>query len=318
MIGPGDHVVLIDGSSFIHRAYHAYPKLTRRRDGYPTGALSGFASMIWRIMKKHTRHYHFDSEVTHAAVIMDAPARNWRHDLYPEYKDNRKPKPDDLRMQIRDIPVVCEAFSLPCVEELGYEADDLIATYATIAADEGAKVTIVTSDKDLMQLVSEQIRIYDTMAEGDKVDNYGFKVKGKHIGRREVIDKFGVPPEQVADVLALMGDVVDNVPGVPSIGEKTAAKLVNRFGSVEEVIARAEEIDTPKWRLSIQENADAARLSRLLVGLDCTIPAFTTLDELTIQEMDLDRLHDYLRSMEMAELAGKVMRSINFRDRQPA
>lgn len=316
-MNPGDHLVLIDGSSFIHRAYHAYPPLTRRRDGFPTGAISGFASMMWRILKAHTRNYHFRSTVTHLAVVMDAPGKNWRHDLFSDYKAQRKPRPDDLKVQIEMVPEIVEAFSILNIAEPGYEADDIMATYATMAAAADADVTLVTSDKDMMQLISHRIRMYDTMSErGNMTNRWGEKIAGWQIGREQVIEKFGVPPERIADFLALTGDTADNVPGVPKVGEKTAAKLVNQFGDVESVIDRAKEITTPAVREAIQAHAETIRLARQLVALDCDALLFYSLDDLSECPMDLDRLHRFCESMDMGELAGKVQKSMDYEARQ--
>lgn len=315
----GDHLVLIDGSSFIHRAYHAYPPLTRRRDGFPTGAISGFASMLWRILKAHTRNYHFRSPITHLAVVMDHPGKNWRHDLYPDYKAHRAARPDDLKVQIEMVQEIVEAFSILHIAEPGYEADDIMATYATMAVEDDADVTMVTSDKDMMQLVSHRIRMYDTMSDrGDMVDRNGFKVPGWQIGRGQVIERLGVPPERVADLLALTGDTADNVPGVPKVGPKTAAKLIEQFGDVESVIERADEIPQQALRANIQAHAETIRLSRQLVALDCDALLFYGMADLAECPMDLERLHAFCETMEMAELAGKVRKSMDYAERQGA
>lgn len=313
-----NHLVLVDGSSFIHRSFHALPRLTRRSDAFPTGAIAGFCQMMWRIFKEHGRHHHFDLPPTHAAVVLDVKGRNFRHDIYPVYKANRSPIDPDLARQLPLIRKCVEAFSIECVEEPDCEADDVIATLTEEAISMDWEVTIVSSDKDLMQLVRGTVSMYDTMADGGKLDANGWPVKGKVIGREQVIEKLGVPPERVCDVLALMGDAVDNVPGVPGIGAKTAAELVNTFGSLEDVLANAGEIPQKKRREALLEHAEAARLSYQLVCLDRYLPIFQGVDDLELFPMDLEALHSFLLDMELADLASKVDRSINYRTRSAA
>src|SRR5689334_19315905 len=247
----GDHVFLVDGSSYIFRAYHALPPLNRKSDGLQVNAVLGFCNMLWKLM----RDMKPDEQPTHLAVVFDKSERTFRSELYPEYKSHRPDPPDDLRPQFAFIRDAVRAFDLPCLEQLGFEADDLIATYVRQACDAGASATIVASDKDLMQLVNECVVMYDTM-------------KDRRIGIPEVIEKFGVPPDKMIEVQALIGDSTDNVPGVPGIGVKTAAQLIGEYGDLETLLARAGEIKQDKRRQSLIDNADKARLSKKLVTLD--------------------------------------------------
>jgi DNA polymerase-1 len=224
-VARGDHVYLVDGSGYIFRAYHALPPLTRPSDGLPVGAVHGFCGMLWKLLRETGEL----SPPTHLAVIFDYSARTFRNDLFDGYKANRPDLPEDLIPQFPLIRDAVKAFNVACIEMEGYEADDLIATYACQALQAGADVTIVSSDKDLMQLVRPGIRMYDTM-------------KNKVIGEAEVLERFGVPPSKVIEVQALMGDSTDNVPGVPGIGVKTAALLINEYGDLDTLLARAGEI----------------------------------------------------------------------------
>ena len=252
----GDHVFLVDGSSYIFRAYHALPPLTRKSDGLQLNAVYGFCNMLWKLL----RDMKPEERPTHLAVVFDKSERTFRTEFYPEYKAHRSEPPDDLRPQFPLIREAVRAFDMPCLEQAGFEADDLIATYVRQACDAGANATIVASDKDLMQLVNDCVVMYDTM-------------KDKRIGIPEVIEKFGVPPEKVIEVQALIGDSTDNVPGVPGIGVKTAAQLIGEYGDLETLLARAGEIKQEKRRQTLIENAEKARLSKRLVTLDDHVAA---------------------------------------------
>ena len=233
-VAKGDHVYLIDGSGYIFRAYHALPPLTRPSDGLPVGAVHGFCGMLWKLLREAGEL----SPPTHFAVIFDLSEHTFRNELYADYKAHRPDMPEDLVPQFPLIRDAVKAFSVACLEQKGYEADDLIATYAREAQEAGADVTIVSSDKDLMQLVRPGVRMYDTM-------------KNKVIGEKEVMERFGVPPSKVIEVQALIGDPTDNVPGVPGIGVKTAALLINEYGDLDTLLARASEITQPKRRESL-------------------------------------------------------------------
>jgi len=221
-VAKGDHVYLIDGSGYIFRAYHALPPLTRPSDGLPVGAVHGFCGMLWKLLREAGEL----SQPTHIAAIFDRSDHTFRNDLYADYKAQRPDMPEDLVPQLPLIRDAVKAFNVACLEQSGYEADDIIATYAREAVEAGADVTIVSSDKDLMQLVHPGVRMYDTM-------------KNKVIGEAEVMERFGVPPSKVIEVQALIGDSTDNVPGVPGIGVKTAALLINEYGDLDALLARA-------------------------------------------------------------------------------
>ena len=235
----GDHVFLVDGSGYIFRAYHALPPLNRKSDGLQVNAVLGFCNMLWKLL----RDMKPEDRPTHLAVIFDKSEHTFRNELYTDYKAHRPAPPDDLIPQFPLIREAVRAFDIPCLEMRGFEADDLIATYARQACEVGANVTIVSSDKDLMQLVNDCVIMYDTM-------------KDKKIGIAEVIEKFGVPPEKVIEVQALIGDSTDNVPGVPGIGVKTAAQLIGEYGDLETLLARAGEIKQEKRRQALIENAE--------------------------------------------------------------
>src|ERR1700754_5316167 len=239
----GDHVFLFDGSSYIFRAYHALPPLTRKSDGLQVNAVLGFCNMLWKLLCDMKP----EEKPTHLAVVFDKSERTFRNEMYSEYKANRPAPPDDLRPQFALIREAVRAFDLPCLEQIGFEADDLIATYVRLACERGAISTIVSSDKDLMQLVTDRVTMYDTM-------------KDRRLGIPEVIEKFGVGPEKVVEVQALAGDSVDNVPGVPGIGIKTAAQLIVEYGDLETLLSRAGEIKQPKRREALIENAEKARI----------------------------------------------------------
>jgi DNA polymerase-1 len=285
----GDHVFLVDGSSYIFRAYHALPPLNRKSDGLQVNAVLGFCNMLWKLL----RDMPPDNRPTHLAIIFDKSEQTFRNELYPDYKAHRPPAPDDLIPQFSLIRDAVRAFDLPCLEQIGFEADDLIATYVRLACERGAIATIVSSDKDLMQLVTDCVSMYDTM-------------KDRRIGVAEVIEKFGVPPDKVVEVQALAGDSVDNVPGVPGIGVKTAAQLITEYGDLETLLARAGEIKQPKRREALIENAHKARISRQLVLLDDKVTLDVPLDELVVHEPDARKLIAFLKAMEFATLTRRV------------
>src|SRR5437870_7235621 len=259
----GDHVSLGDGSSYPFRASHALPPLNRKSDGLQVNAVLGFCNMLWKLL----RDMKPEERPTHLAVVFDKSEKTFRTEMYADYKANRSEPPDDLRPQFPLIRAAVRAFELPCLEQIGFEADDLIATYVRQACEAGASATIVASDKDLMQLVNDCVVMYDTM-------------KDRRIGIAEVIEKFGVPPAKVIEVQALIGDSTDNVPGVPGIGVKTAAQLIGEYGDLETLLARASEIKQDKRRQSLIDFAEQARVSKKLVTLDLNVPLETPLAEL--------------------------------------
>jgi len=285
----GDHVFLVDGSSYIFRAYHALPPLNRKSDGLQVNAVLGFCNMLWKLLREMPP----DNRPTHLAIIFDKSEKTFRNELYPAYKAQRPPAPEDLIPQFALIREAVRAFDLPCLEQIGFEADDLIATYVRQACERGATATIVSSDKDLMQLVTDCVTMYDTM-------------KDRRIGIPEVIEKFGVPPNKVVEVQALAGDSVDNVPGVPGIGVKTAAQLINEYGDLDTLLSRAAEIKQPKRREALIENADKARISRQLVLLDDQVKLDVPLDELAVHEPDARKLIAFLKAMEFSTLTRRV------------
>ncbi len=282
------HLYLIDGSGFIFRAYYALPPLTRS-DGTPVGAVMGFCTMLMKLLEDSDAQH----APTHFAVIFDAARRTFRNDIYPDYKANRPPPPDDLIPQFEIIRDAVEAFNLPMVVMEGFEADDIIATYARAASARGMDVTIVSSDKDLMQLVGDGIEMWDTM-------------KNRHIGPDQVREKFGVGPERVVDVQALAGDSSDNVPGVPGIGVKTAAELINTYGDLEAVLDHAGEIPQRMRRERLLENAGLARMSRRLVELRTDVPVARPVETLAREAPDVDRLLAFLDLQEFKNLRAKV------------
>jgi DNA polymerase-1 len=285
----GDHVFLVDGSSYIFRAYHALPPLTRKSDGLQLNAVYGFCNMLWKLM----RDMKPEEKPTHLAVVFDKSEKTFRTKLYPQYKAHRPDPPDDLIPQFGLIRKAVEAFDIPSIEQGGFEADDLIATYARQASEVGATCTIVASDKDLMQLITDGVIMYDTM-------------KDKKIGRAEVIEKFGVPPEKVIEVQALIGDSTDNVPGVPGIGVKTAAQLITEYGDLETLLKRAGEIKQEKRRQTLIDNAEIARLSKTLVTLDDKVKLDVPLADLAVHEPDHKRLIAFLKAMEFNTLTRRV------------
>jgi DNA polymerase-1 len=285
----GDHVFLVDGSSYIFRAYHALPPLNRKSDGLQVNAVLGFCNMLWKLL----RDMPPDNRPTHLAIVFDKSEITFRNKLYPDYKAHRPPAPDDLIPQFPLIREAVRAFDLPCLEQAGFEADDLIATYVREACERGATATIVSSDKDLMQLVTDCVTMYDTM-------------KDRRIGIAEVIEKFGVPPAKVVEVQALAGDSTDNVPGVPGIGVKTAAQLIVEYGDLDTLLLRAGEIKQPKRREALLENAEKARISRQLVLLDDKVKLDVPLDELAVHEPDARKLIAFLKAMEFSTLTRRV------------
>ena len=285
----GDHLYLIDGSGYLFRAYHALPPLTRKSDGLPTGAVSGYCNMLWKLLEDMKA-----DAPTHLAVIFDASEKTFRNDLYKEYKANRPPPPEDLVPQFPLVRDATRAFGVSCVEMKGYEADDLIATYARMAREAGAKVTIVSSDKDLMQLVVDgKVELLDTM-------------KNKRIASAEVLEKFGVAPDKVVQVQALAGDSSDNIPGVRGIGIKTAAELINIYGDVETLLKRAGEIKQNKRRETLIENAENARISLRLVTLEDKVPVKEKPDEFSVREPDPKELIAFLKAMEFGTITKRV------------
>ncbi|MGG7565879.1 DNA polymerase I [Rhodovulum sp. DZ06] len=293
-IGPGDHLQLVDGSGFIFRAYHALPPLTRKSDGLPVGAVSGFCNMLHRLVEAHKTD---PDGPTHAAVIFDAKGKTFRNDIYPEYKAHRPPAPEDLVPQFPLIRDATRAFNLPCIEMEGWEADDIIATYADQARAAGARVTIISSDKDLMQLVGDGVRMLKP----------GLKGKDDEIIEDEgVIAYFGVGPDRVTDVQALAGDSVDNVPGAPGIGLKTGAKLIQEFGDLETLLARAEEIKQPKRRQTLIEMAEQIRISKRLVELSREVPVEDPPGALALRDPDPAALIGFLKAMEFRTLTTRI------------
>lgn len=292
--GKGHHLHLIDGSAFIFRAYHALPPLTRKSDGLPVGAVSGFCNMLLRYIEENTG----PDAPTHAAVIFDKGSHTFRNDLYDLYKANRDAMPEDLRPQMPLTRTATQAFNIACKEVAGFEADDIIATLACQAREAGGRVTIISSDKDLMQLVGGGVEMLDAM-KNNRIDTDG------------VHAKFGVGPERVVDVQALAGDSVDNVPGAPGIGIKTAALLINEYGDLDTLLERAEEIKQPKRRQSLIDNADQIRLSRQLVQLDCDMDLDFTLDDLDVREPDPETLLAFLQEMEFRTIVRRVASRLN-------
>ncbi|MBK0400403.1 DNA polymerase I [Limibaculum sp. M0105] len=287
-LGKGSHVYLIDGSGYIFRAYHALPPLTRKSDGLPVGAVAGFCAMLHKMLMGFG-----NSGPTHLAVVFDHSSKSFRNDLYEGYKAQRPPPPEDLRPQFPLIREATRAFGVPAVEMKGFEADDLIATYARQAVEAGAEVTIVSSDKDLMQLVGPGVTMLDPM-------------KNLTIGPDEVRAKFGVAPDRVIDVQSLAGDSVDNVPGAPGIGVKTAAQLIEEYGDLDTLLARAEEIKQPKRRETLIEKADQIRLSRDLVTLKQDVPVEHGLDEFPVEKPEAEKLLGFLAEMEFRTLSNRI------------
>ncbi|MQW93600.1 5'-3' exonuclease, partial [Sinorhizobium fredii] len=288
----GDHLFLVDGSGFIFRAFHAIPPLNRKSDGLPVNAVAGFCNMLWKLLTD-ARDTSVGVTPTHFAVIFDYSSKTFRNALYDQYKANRTAPPEDLIPQFGLIRHATRAFNLPCIEKEGYEADDLIATYARLAEEAGAGVTIVSSDKDLMQLVTPHVTMYDSM-------------KDKQITIPDVIEKWGVPPEKMIDLQAMTGDSTDNVPGIPGIGPKTAAQLLEEYGDLDTLLSRAGEIKQQKRRESIIANAELARLSRELVTLRKDTPLDVPLEDLRLDSQDGPKLIAFLKTMEFTTLTRRV------------
>ena len=291
------HVVLVDGSGYIFRAYHALPPLTRKSDGMPIGAVAGFSNMLFKLLQQQTG----DMRPTHFAVIFDASGHTFRNEIYDQYKANRSETPEDLIPQFPLTREATLAFGSASIEMQGFEADDLIATYADVAERQGARVTIISSDKDLMQLVSDKVSMLDTM-------------KDKHISYDQVFEKFGVAPNKVIDIQSLAGDSVDNVPGVPGIGVKTAALLISEYGDLDTLLERAGEIKQKGRREKLLQFADNARLSRELVTLKRDITLETPLEELAIADPEPSLLFGFLEDMGFRTLTNRVRAAIDSGD----
>jgi len=285
----GDHVFLVDGSGYIFRAYHALPPLTRKSDGLQINAVLGFCNMLWKLLNDMKP----EERPTHLAVVFDKSEKTFRTDFYPQYKAHRPDIPSDLIPQFPLIRDAVKAFDIPCLEQPGFEADDIIATYARLACEAEATATIVSSDKDLMQLVNDCVTMYDTM-------------KDKRIGPAEVVEKFGVGPEKVIEVQALIGDSTDNVPGVPGIGVKTAAQLITEYGDLETLLKRAGEIKQDKRRQTLIDNAELARVSKRLVTLDQNVTLEVPVEDLAVHEPDYKLLIAFLKAMEFSSLTRRV------------
>ena len=292
-IKKSDHFYLIDGSGYIFRAYYALPPLSRKSDGLPTGAVSGFCSMLFKLLED-ARADDSKEKPTHFAVIFDSARKNFRNEIYKEYKANRSEAPEDLAPQFEYIRKSVKAFNLPSIELLNYEADDLIATYSKQISKLGARVTVISSDKDLMQLISKDIRLYDPM-------------KNKVIGEKEVMDKFGVKPNQVIDVQSLAGDSSDNIPGVPGIGVKTAAELINKYKDLDTLLSKASEIKQNKRRETLLENKDKALLSKKLVTLKSNVPVKEELNSFILKDVNKENLFNFLREMEFNRLLSQAI-----------
>jgi len=288
-----DHFYLVDGSGYIFRAYYALPPLSRKSDGLPTGAVSGFSNMLFKLLEE-SRSDDSENKPTHFAVIFDSARKNFRNEIYKDYKANRSETPDDLVPQFEYIRKAVQAFNLPSIEQLNYEADDLIATYAKQIINLGAKVTIISSDKDLMQLVSKNIRLFDPM-------------KSKVIGEKEVMEKFGVKPQQVIDVQSLVGDSSDNVPGVPGIGVKTAAELINKYKTLDHLLDKAGEIPQKKRKETLINNKKSALISRELVTLKDDVSVKDKIENFSIKEVEKDKLYNFLREMEFNRLLSQAI-----------
>jgi len=293
LIKKTDHFYLIDGSGYIFRAYYALPPLSRKSDGLPTGAVNGFCTMLYKLLED-SRSDAGKNKPTHFVVIFDSARKNFRNEIYKDYKANRTETPEDLAPQFEYIRKSVEAFNVTSTEMLNYEADDLIATYTDKIIKKGAKVTIVSGDKDLMQLVKPGVRLYDPM-------------KSRVLGNKEVKEKFGVEPSKVVDVQALAGDSSDNVPGVPGIGIKTAAELINKYKSLETLLEKAHEIPQNKRRETILKNKNKAILSRKLVELKNDVPVKQKIETFTLKKINKEKLYDFLREMEFNRLLSQVI-----------
>ena len=288
-----DHFYLIDGSGYIFRAYYALPPLTRKSDGLPVGAVSGFCSMLFKLLEDSKSNENLQKP-THFAVIFDSARKTFRNEIYSDYKANRSEAPEDLAPQFEYIRKSVLAFNLPSIDLPNYEADDLIATYTEQIIAKGAKVTIVSSDKDLMQLYRKDVRLFDPM-------------KNKFIKPEDIINKFGVDSKKIIDVQSLAGDSSDNVPGVPGIGVKTAAELINKYGTLEKLLENAHEIKQNKRRETLIENKDKALISKKLVTLMKDAPVENKIEEFKLNEIDKDKLYKFLREMEFNRLLSSAI-----------
>ncbi|MEE8294163.1 MAG: 5'-3' exonuclease H3TH domain-containing protein, partial [Sphingomonadales bacterium] len=295
-----DHIYLIDGSGYIFRAYYALRNIKPRSDGTPVNAVLGFSNMLFKFLEDLAS----SEKPTHIAVIFDAGRRTFRNDIYPEYKANRPPAPEDLIPQFPLIRDAVAAFNVPCIEMKGFEADDIIATYARRAKEQGIKTTIVSSDKDLMQLVENGIELFDSM-------------KNLAIGPDQVFEKFGVGPEKVIDVQSLAGDSSDNVPGVPGIGIKGAAELINQYGDLETLLSNAGEIKQPKRRENLIEFADQARVSKELVTLMQNVPVEEKLEDFKVKDIEPEALFSFLDIMEFKTLKAKAISKFGAPEGEP-
>ena len=291
------HLYLIDGSGYIFRAYYALPPLTRKSDGLPVGAVSGFCNMLQKFLEQ-ARNDTTNQKPSHIAVIFDSARKNFRNEIYKEYKANREDAPEDLIPQFDYIRRAVNAFNLPSIEMQGFEADDIIATFKNSAKKQNIKVTIVSSDKDLMQLVDNQTKMFDPMKE-------------KLIGPKEVEEKFGVKPDKVIDVQSLAGDSVDNIPGVPGIGIKTAAELINKFKDLDGLLKNIDKIKQPKRRQTLNDNKDKAIISKKLVTLDENVPLKNKIEDLILKPQNTKKLSDFLQEMEFSRLYKKISSSSN-------
>lgn len=287
------HVLLVDGSTYIFRAYHALPPLTRKSDGLPLGAVSGFCNMLFKLTQDFSSVFDNNDKPTHMAVVFDHSGRSFRNDFYPDYKAHRPPAPEDLIPQFPLTRAATKAFNIASVEQEGFEADDLIATYTSHALAQGAKVTIVSSDKDLMQLIDGDVHMLDTM-------------KNRWIGYDEVVEKFGLGPEKVIDIQALAGDSVDNVPGVPGIGIKTAAQLIEEFGDLDALLAGAHTIKQKKRRENLIEFSEQARVSRDLVTLKQDVPVEMALESFALEPLRADKIFSFLNAMELRTISKRI------------
>ena len=267
-----ENYYLIDGSGYIFRAYYALPPLSRKSDGLPTGAVAGFCNMLFKLLED-AKSLENKSRPTHFAVIFDSARKNFRNEIYSDYKANRSDAPDDLIPQFDYIRKSVEAFNLPSIELTNYEADDLIATYSEQIIKKGENVTVVSSDKDLMQLYKKNLRIYDPM-------------KNKFISEEDIQKKFGVTADKVVDVQSLAGDSSDNVPGVPGIGIKTAAELINEYGSLEKLLLNTKKIKQNKRRETLIENREKAIISKKLVTLKKDVPLEVPFGEFKLKQID--------------------------------
>lgn len=287
-----DHLFLLDGSGFIFRAYHALPKLTRKKDGLPVGAVTGFCNMLWKLLRE-ARATNLGASPTHFAVIFDHSSDTFRKKIYPLYKANRQEAPEDLKPQFSLIRKACAAFNIICIEKPNFEADDLIATYTRLALEQEAKVTIISSDKDLMQLVTEDVCLFDP-------------IKENMICRQEVIEKWGVPPELMPSLQALTGDSSDNIPGVPGIGKKTAAELLQIYENLDNLLAQLNKIKQPKRRESLISHKEQIYLALELVKLKNNVNIDISLDDLILQEQDAPKIIGFLKALELKSLANRI------------